>query len=52
MLGNCLQLLGFWNFLLSNSFIFEPKVEKIHMGFFSTHIVPLFSILAPKIMEE
>ena len=36
----------------SNSFIFEPKVEKIYMGVFSTHFVPLISILASKIMEE
>jgi hypothetical protein len=33
-------------------FISEPKVEKIYMGVFSTHFVPLISILAPKIMEE
>ena len=26
------------------SFIFEPKVEKIYMGVFSTHFVPLISI--------
>jgi hypothetical protein len=29
--------------------IFEPKK---YMGVFSTHFVPLISILAPKIMEE
>ena len=38
--------------ILLNLFIFEPKVEKIHMGVFSTRFVPLISILAPKIMEE
>ena len=32
-------------------FIFEPKVEKIYLGVFSTHFVPLISILAPKIMK-
>ena len=37
---SCLQLLGFWNFFVfsdffrSNSFIFEPKVEKKDMGSF------------------
>jgi hypothetical protein len=35
-----------------NSFIFEPEVEKIYMYVFSTHFVPLISILAPKIMKE
>jgi hypothetical protein len=40
------------DFFRSNSFIFEQKVEKIYMGVFSTHFVPLISILAPKIMEE
>ena len=39
-------------FFRSNSFIFEPKVEKIYMGVFSTHFVPLISILAKRIMEE
>jgi hypothetical protein len=54
-----MQLSGFWDFLSfsdffgSNSFIFEPKVEKIYTyGCFSTHFVPLISILAPKIMEK
>ena len=28
------------------------KVKKIIMGVFSTHFVPLISILAPKIMKE
>jgi hypothetical protein len=42
----------FPDFFRSNSFIFESKVEKIYMGVFSTHFVPLISILAPKIMEE
>ena len=37
------------DFFCSNSFIFEPKVEKIYMGVFSTHFVPLISILAPKL---
>ena len=40
----------FSNFFRSNSFIFEQKVEKIHMGFFSTQVVLLNSNLAPKIM--
>ena len=53
-------VLGFWGFEIfsffsdffrSNSFIFERKVKKIYMGVFSTHFVPLISILAPKIME-
>ena len=35
-----------------NSFIFEPDVEKIYMDVFSTHFVPLISILAPKIMKK
>ena len=53
-----MQLLGFWNFFVfsnffrSNLFIFEPKVEKIYRGVFSTHFVPLVSILASKIIEE
>ena len=42
----------FSDFFRSNSFILEPKVEKIYMGVFSTHFVPLILILAPKIMEE
>ena len=42
----------FSDFFRSNLFIFEPKVEKIYMGVFSTHFVPLISNLAPKIMEE
>jgi hypothetical protein len=42
----------FSDFFRSNSFIFEPKVEKIYMGVFSTHFVPLISILAPKVMKE
>ena len=42
----------FPNFFRSNLFIFEPKVEKIYMGVFSTHFVPLISILASKIREE
>ena len=48
------KLLNFENsdFFRSNSFIFERKVNKICMGVFSTHFVPLISILAPKIMEE
>jgi hypothetical protein len=33
-------------------FIFEPKVEKIYMGVFSTQFVPLLSIFLAKIMEE
>jgi hypothetical protein len=37
-------------FFRSNLFIFEPKVEKIYMGVFSTQFVPLISILAPKLM--
>ena len=37
-------------FFRSNSFIFEPKVEKIYMGVFSTQFVPLNSNLAPKIL--
>jgi hypothetical protein len=40
----------FSKFFGSNSFIFEPKVEKIHIGVFSADFVPLISILAPKIM--
>jgi hypothetical protein len=53
-LGNCLQLLGFWNFSVFFPIFsaLEPKVEKIYMGVFSTHFVPLISILAPKLMEE
>ena len=47
-----LNLAAGWNFFRSNSLIFEPKVEKICMGVFSTHFVPLISILAPKIMKE
>ena len=31
---------------------FWTKSRKIYMGVFSTHFVPLISILAPKIMEE
>ena len=56
--GYCLQLLGFWNFFIfsdffcSNLLIFEPKVEKIYMGVFSTHFVPLISIFASKIIKE
>ena len=42
--------LFFSDFFRSNSFIFEPKVEKIYMGVFSTQFVPLISNLAPKIM--
>ena len=42
----------FFNFFRSNSFIFEPKVEKLYMGVFFIHFVPLNSILAPKIMKE
>ena len=42
----------FSNFFRPNSFIFEPKVEKKYMGVFSTHFVPLISILAPKIMKK
>ena len=42
----------FSDFFHSNSFIFEPKLEKIYIGVFSTHYVPLISILASKIMEE
>jgi hypothetical protein len=40
--------LFFYDFFRSNSFVFEPKVEKIDMGVFSIHFVPLISILAPK----
>ena len=40
------------DFFHSNLFMFEPKVEKIYMGVFSTRFVPLISILAKKIMEE
>ena len=29
-----------------------PKVEKVYVGVFSIHFVPLISILASKIMEE
>ena len=32
--------------------IFEPKEEKIYMGVFSTHFVPLISSLALKITED
>jgi hypothetical protein len=39
----------FSDFFCPNSFIFEPKIEKIYMGVFSTHFVPLISILEPKI---
>ena len=42
----------FSDFFRSNSFIFEPKVKKIYMRVFSTHFVPLISILVPKIMDE
>ena len=42
----------FSNLFQSNLFIFELKLEKIFMGVFSTHFVPLISILAPTIMEE
>ena len=31
---------------------FEPKVEKIYMGVFSTHFVPLISILVPRHREK
>ena len=44
--------LFFSDFFRSNSFIFEPKVEKMYMGVFSTQFVPLISILATKILEE
>ena len=44
--------LVFSNFFCPNLFVFEPKVEKINMGVFSTHFVPLISILTPKKMEE
>jgi hypothetical protein len=37
-------------FFGSNSFIFEPKIEKIYMGVFSTQFGPLNSNLVPKIM--
>ena len=40
----------FSDFLRSNSFIFEPKIEKIYMGVFSTQFVPLNSNLVPKIL--
>ena len=42
----------FSDFIRSNSFIVEPKVEKIYMGVFSTHFVLFISILPPKLMEE
>ena len=41
----------FSNFFCSNLFIFEPKVENIYMGVFSTRFLPLISNLAPKILE-
>jgi hypothetical protein len=47
-----LNFFFFSDFFRSNFFIFEPKVEKIYMGVFSTHFVPLISGLAPKIMED
>ena len=31
---------------------FGSKIKYTYMGVFSTHFVPLISILAPKIMEE
>jgi hypothetical protein len=50
------RFLDFFRFFLIFSaqtrFIFEQNLEKIYMGVFSTHFVPLISILAPKIMEE
>ena len=49
-LRHCTEV-RFANFFCSNSFIFEPKVENIYMGVFSTHFVPLISNLAPKILE-
>ena len=48
--GNCLQLLGFWNFSNFFHFFILKLVEKIYMGVISTHFVPLNLILAPKIM--
>ena len=38
----------FFVFFHSNSFIFKPKVEKIYIGVFPTHFLPLISILAKK----
>jgi hypothetical protein len=38
----------FFNFFCSNSFIFEPKVEKICMGVFSTHFVPPLAVTVGK----
>ena len=35
------QYVFFSYFFRSNLFIFEPKVENIYMGVFSTHFVPL-----------
>ena len=59
MLGQLPLIFGFLeffrffsDFFRSNSFIFEPKVEKNNMGVFSTQFVPLISILATKILEE
>ena len=46
------SFLFFSDFFHSNSFIFEPKVEKIYTDVFSTHFMPLISIFAPKIMED
>ena len=53
-LGNCLQLLGCWNFFVFFQFFplklvyFWTNRRKKN----STHFVPLIWILAPKIMEE
>ena len=47
-----IQVVEFSNGVYKIGKIFELKVEKIYMGVFSTHFVPLISILASKIMEE
>ena len=48
------RFLEFFHFFLifrSNLFIFESKAEKMYMGVFYTHFVPLISTLASKLME-
>ena len=45
-------VVSFYYFFHTNSFIFESKVEKKDMIVFSTHFVPLISILAPQILKE
>ena len=47
-----LEFFCFFWFFRSNSFIFEPEVEKTYVGVFFTHFVPLILIMAPKVMEE